>query len=164
MNFTSRQRVEIQGVFRLLSFVSLGLIFTVIIMGAFLSARGQGLSCSSWPLCPTGFSLSPAGEYFIEYVHRIIALIGAISIYVTTIYSIKRFVKASTAATITSIAVSFQIVIGMLVVLSKLQPLIVAVHTGVGVLTLALALLTFISSYPFITGHPDSNKASSEVN
>lgn len=164
MNFTSRQKIEVQGVFRLLSFVSVGLIFTVIIVGAFLSARGQGLSCSDWPLCPTGFSLSPGGEYFIEYVHRIIALIGAVSVYVTTIYSIKRFFKARTAATITSIVVSFQIVIGMLVVLSKLQPLIVAVHTGVGVLTLALALLTFILSYPVITGDPDSNKASSEVN
>lgn len=164
MNFTSRQKVEFQGVFRLLSFVSLSMIFTVIIVGAFLSARGLGLSCPSWPLCPTGFSLSPGGEYFIEYVHRIIALIGAISVYVTTIYSIKRFVKAKKAATLTSIAVSFQIVIGMLVVLSKLQSLIVAVHTGVGVLTLALALLTFILSYPVLTGHPDSNKASSEVN
>jgi len=157
MNFTGRQKVEVQGVFRLLSFVSLGMIFAVIIVGAFVSARGQGLSCSGWPLCPTGFSLSPGGEHFIEYVHRIIALIGAISVYVTTIYAIKRFVKARTAATITSIAVSFQIAIGMLVVLSELQPLVVAVHTGVGVLTLALALLTFILSYPVITGHPDSN-------
>jgi len=156
MNFTGRQKVEVQGVFRLLSFVSLGMIFAVIIVGAFVSARGQGLSCSGWPR-PTGFSLSPGGEHFIEYVHRIIALIGAISVYVTTIYAIKRFVKARTAATITSIAVSFQIAIGMLVVLSELQPLIVAVHTGVGVLTLALALLTFILSYPVITGHPDSN-------
>jgi heme A synthase len=157
MNFTGRQKVEVQGVFRLLSFVSLGLIFAVIIVGAFVSAHGQGLSCSDWPLCPTGFSLSPGGEHFIEYVHRIIALIGAISVYVTSIYAIKRFVKARTAATITSIAVSFQIAIGMLVVLSELQPVIVAVHTGVGVLTLALALLTFILSYPVITGHPDSN-------
>ncbi|MFZ1876563.1 MAG: COX15/CtaA family protein [Nitrososphaeraceae archaeon] len=157
MNFTGRQKVEVQGVFRLLSFVSLGLIFAVIIVGAFVSARGQGLSCSDWPLCPTGFSLSPGGEHFIEYVHRIIALIGAISVYVTTICAIKRFVKARTAATFTSIAVSFQIAIGMLVVLSELQPLIVAVHTGVGVLTLALALITFILSYPVITGHPDSN-------
>jgi heme A synthase len=156
MNFTDRQKVEVQGVFRLLSFVSLGLIFAVIIVGAFVSARGQGLSCSDWPLCPTGFSLSPGGEHFIEYVHRIIALIAAISVYVTTIYAIKRFVKARTAATITSIAVSFQIAIGMLVVLSELQPLVVAVHTGVGVLTLALALLTFILSYPVITGQPDS--------
>ena len=155
MNFRSRQKVEVQGVFRLLSFVSLGLIFAAIILGAFVSARGQGLSCSDWPLCPTGFNLSPGGEY-LEFVHRIIALIGAISVYVTTIYAIKRFVKARTAATITSVVISFQIVIGMLVVLSELQPLIVAVHTGVGVLTLALALLTFILSYPVITGHPDS--------
>ena len=90
------------GIFRLASFVSLGLVFTVIIIGAFLSARGQELSCSDWPLCPTGFSLSPGGKYFVEYVHRIIALIAAVSVYITAIYSIKRFVKARKAATATS--------------------------------------------------------------
>ena len=114
------------GFFRLTSFVSLGLVFTVIIIGAFLSARGQELSCSDWPLCPTGFSLSPGGKYFVEYVHRIIALIAAVSVYITAIYSIKRFVKARKAATAAAIAVSIQIVIGMLVVLSELQPIIVS--------------------------------------
>lgn len=164
MGFTAKQRIQGQRIFRVLSFVSLCLIFTIIIIGAFLSARGQGLSCSDWPLCPTGFSLSPEGEYFIEYVHRIIAMITVISVYVTACYSIKRFVKAKRPATATAVAVSFQIAIGMLVVLSELQPIIVAIHTGIGVLSLALALLTFILSYPVFTGHPVSNKASSEVN
>jgi heme A synthase len=164
MGFTGKQRIEGQRVFRVLSFVSLGLIFTVIIIGAFLSARGQGLTCSDWPLCPTGFSLSPEGEYFIEYVHRIIALITAVSVSITTCYAIKRFIKAKRAATATAIAVSFQIAIGMLVVFSELQPIIVAIHTGVGVLSLAVALLTFILSYPVFTGYHISNKASSEAN
>jgi heme A synthase len=164
MDFTSKQRVQVLGIFRLASFVSLGLVFTVIIIGAFISARGQELSCSDWPLCPTGFSLSPGGKYFVEYVHRIIALIAAVSVYITAIYSIKRFVKARKAATAAAVAVSIQIVIGMLVVLSELQPIIVAIHTAVGVLSLALALLTFILSYPVFSGHPVSNRASSKVN
>jgi hypothetical protein len=52
----------------------------------------------------------------------------------------------------------------MLVVLSDLQPIAVAIHTGVGVLSLAFALLSFIMSYPVLTGHPVSKKASSEIN
>ena len=164
MSYASKQRIMSQRVFRSISFVSLGLIFTVIIIGAFLSARGQGLSCSAWPLCPDGFSLSPEGEYFTEYIHRIIAVITAVSVYVTACYAVRRFVKARRTATATAAAVSIQIAIGMLVVLSELQPIIVAIHTGVGVLSLALALLTFILSYPVFTGHPVSNRASSEVN
>lgn len=164
MSFTGKQSMRGRRVFRVLSFVSLGLVFTVIIYGAFLSARGEGLSCSDWPLCPTGFSLSPDGKYFLEYVHRIIALITAVSVYVTAYYAIKRFIKARRAATATIVAVSFQIAIGMLVVSSELQPIIVAIHTGVGVLCSALALLTFILSYPVFTGRPVSNKASSKAN
>jgi heme A synthase len=164
MGFTGNHRIQGPRVFRVLSFVSLGLVFTVIIIGAFLSARGQGLSCSDWPLCPTGFSLSPEGEYFIEYVHRIVALITTVFVYATACYAIKRFVKARRAAIATAVAVSFQIAIGMLVVFSELQPIIVAIHTGVGVISLASALLTFILSFPVFTGHPVPNKASSEVN
>ena len=162
MSYASKQRIMGQRVFRSISFVSLGLIFTVIIIGAFLSARGQGLSCSAWPLCPNGFSLSLDGEYFTEYIHRIIAAITAVSVYVTACYAIKRFIKARITATATAVAVSVQIAIGMLVVFSELQPIIVAIHTGIGVLSLALALLTFILSYPVFTGHPVSNKTSSE--
>jgi heme A synthase len=164
MSFTGKQNIKGRRVFQVLSFVSLGLIFTVIIIGAFISARGQGLSCSDWPLCPTGFSLSPEGEYFLEYVHRIMALITTVSVYITAFYAIKRFVKSRKAATATAVAVSIQIAIGMLVVLSDLQPIAVAIHTGVGVLSLAFALLSFILSYPAFTGHPVSNKASSELN
>lgn len=161
MDYTGKQRIKGQKVFRALSFVSLCLVFTVIIIGAFLSARSQALSCSDWPMCPTGFSLSPEGKYFTEYVHRIIALITAVSVYVTASYAIKRSVKAKKTAMAVALTVSFQIVIGMLVALSELQPIIVAIHTGVGVLSLGLALLTFIYSYPVFTGRLASNKATS---
>jgi heme A synthase len=164
MSYSSKQRIMSQRVFRSISFVSLGLIFTVIVIGAFLSARGQGLSCSAWPLCPDGFSLSPEGEYFMEYIHRIIAMITAVSVYGTAYYAIKRFMKARITATATAVVVSVQIAIGMLVVFSELQPIIVAIHTGMGVLSLALALLTFILSYPVFTGHHISNRTSSELN
>jgi heme A synthase len=163
MVFTGEQKIQGTIVCRVLSFLSLGLVFTVIIIGAYLSARGQGLSCSDWPLCPTGFNLSPDGEYFIEYLHRIIALIAAISVYITTGYAIKRCVKVRGAAIFSAVAVSIQMAIGMLVVFSELHPIIVAIHTGVGVLTLALALLTFILSYPVFARHP-LGMASSEVN
>lgn len=163
MSLTDEQSIEDQRIFRFLSLISLGLVFTVIIIGAFLSARGQGLLCSDWPLCPTGFTLSPGGEYFIEYIHRVVALITAFSVYATACYSVRRFVKARRPAIATAAAVSFQIALGMIVVYSERDPIIVATHTGVGVISFALSLLSFISSYPISTGHTAPNQTTSKV-
>ena len=163
MGLTDEQGIKDQRIFRFLSLISLGLVFTVIIIGAFLSARGQGLLCSDWPLCPTGFTLSPGGEYFIEYIHRFVALITAFSVYATACYSVRRFVKARRPAIATAAAVSFQIALGMIVVYSERDPIIVATHTGVGVISLAVSLLSFISSYPISTGHAAPSQTASKV-
>ena len=160
MVFTGGQKIQGRGECRVISFISLCLVFTVIMIGAYLSARGQGLSCSDWPLCPTGFNLSLYGEYFVEYLHRFVALIAALSVYIAAFYTIKRRDKVMRAAISTAAAVSIQIAIGMLVVFSELDPVIVAIHTGVGVLAFALALLTFMLSFPAFTPH-SVGKASS---
>lgn len=66
--------------------------------------------------------------------------------YVTAAYSIRNFPAARKVAIIGSLAVSLQIFIGMLVIFSELQPMVVAIHTGVGVISLAMMLLAFIAS------------------
>jgi heme A synthase len=55
-----KQKIQDRLVFRLLSFLSLSLVFTIMIVGAYFSASGQGLSCPDWPLCPNGFNFPPA--------------------------------------------------------------------------------------------------------
>ena len=158
-----KQKIQNRLVFRLLSFISLCLVFTVIIVGAYVSASGQGLSCPDWPLCPNGFSFPPAAEYFTEYVHRVIAIMTAISVYCTTAYSIRKFVAARTFALLGSIAVSLQIFIGLLVIHLQLQPFVVAIHTGVGVISFAMILLPFILSYPTLFDHIISSKDFSDT-
>lgn len=141
-------KARARKVFRFLSLISLSLVFVVILMGAYLSALGQGLSCPEWPLCPMGLGFPPANEYVMEYIHRLTAAVTAVFVYITAIYSSTRFVYARKPAIISSAAVSLQIVIGMLVVLLKLEPVVVAIHTGIGVFTLAMAFLAFILSFP----------------
>jgi heme A synthase len=153
-----KQKIQNRLVFRLLSFISLSLVFTVIIVGAYVSSSGQGLSCPDWPLCPNGFNFPPAAEYFTEYVHRAIAVITAISVYCTTAYSVRKFAAARMAALIGSITVSLQIFIGLLVVYSELQPLVVAIHTGLGVISFAMILLAFILSYRALSDHLIASK------
>lgn len=144
-----KQKNHNRLVFRLLSFISLSLVFTVIIVGAYVSASGQGLSCPDWPLCPNGFNF-PATEHFTEYVHRAIAITAAVSVYCTTGYSIRKFSAARTITLIASLAVSLQIFIGLLVVHLQLQAFVVAIHTGVGVISFAMILLAFILSYSLL--------------
>jgi heme A synthase len=153
MDYAGGQNIQGRGIPRVISLISLGLVFTAIIIGAYLSALGQGLSCSDWPLCPTASNLSSYGEYLVEYLHRIVAITAALFIYIAAFYAIKRRDNVRGAAIATAVTVSIQIVIGMIVVFSQLHPVIVAIHTGIGVLTLAFALITFVLSYPGFTRH-----------
>jgi heme A synthase len=151
-----KQKIQNRLVFRLLSFISLSLIFTVIIVGTYVSS--SGLSCPDWPLCPNGFNFPPAPEYFTEYLHRAIAVITAISVYCTTAYSVRKFAAGRMAVLIGCITVSLQIFIGLLVVYSELQPLVVAIHTGLGVISFAMILLAFILSYRALSDHLIASK------
>src|SRR3989442_13980844 len=55
-----------------LSFASLALLFTVMLIGTYVDASHQGLSCPDWPLCPNGFNIPPK-KYLFEQIHSIIA-------------------------------------------------------------------------------------------
>jgi cytochrome c oxidase assembly protein subunit 15 len=76
-----------------------------------------------------------------------LVIITGIFIYVTTAYAIKKARNTQKYAIVSSIIISFQILLGMLVVNTKLQPLLVAVHLSTGVLLFAMILMTFLSAY-----------------
>lgn len=135
-----------------LSFASLALLFTVMLIGTYVDASHQGLSCPDWPLCPNGFGF-PSKKYFFEEIHRIVAVVTAGVILSTACYATKEAVYVKGTATAASIIVSVQILLGMFVVDTKLEPLLVATHLSTGVLLFALALITFVSSYR-LTGSP----------
>ena len=129
------------------SFASLALLYSVMLLGIYVTASHQGLSCPNWPLCPNGFGI-PSHKYFFEHIHRTTAIITAVVISVTAVYAIKK--KATSVrktAIAASITVAVQILLGMLIVTSKLEPLLVAIHLSTGVLVFAMTLMTFISSY-----------------
>ncbi|MGB6595468.1 MAG: COX15/CtaA family protein [Candidatus Nitrosopolaris sp.] len=129
-----------------LSFASLALLFTVMLIGTYVDASHQGLSCPDWPLCPNGFGF-PSKKYFFEEIHRIVAVVTAGVILSTACYATKEAVYVKGTATAAGILVSVQILLGMFVVDTKLEPLLVATHLSIGVLLFALALITFVSSY-----------------
>ncbi len=141
VRYSSRPKVAIG-----LSFCALAMLYSVMLVGVYISSSNQGLSCPDWPLCPNGFGL-PSETHFFEHYHRVMVVITAGLIFATAIYSFKRFKPAQKTAIIATIIISVQIILGMLVVNTRLEPIIVATHLSTGILLFAVTLMIFLSSY-----------------
>jgi cytochrome c oxidase assembly protein subunit 15 len=122
------------------------MLYSVMLVGVYISSSNQGLSCTEWPLCPNGFGL-PSEKHFFEYYHRVMVVVAAGLIFATAAYSFKKFKPARKTAIIAAIVISVQIIFGMLVVTTRLEPLLVATHLSTGILLFAMTLMTFLASY-----------------
>ena len=129
-----------------LSFSALVMLYSVMLVGVYISSSNQGLSCPEWPLCPNGFGL-PAEKHFFEHYHRVMVVITASLIFATAAYSFKKFKPARKTAIIAAIIISVQIIFGMFVVTTRLEPVLVATHLSTGILLFAMTLMTFLASY-----------------
>jgi len=122
-------------------------------VGGYISAAGLGLTCPEWPLCPNG--LLPEDEYFIEWVHRLVAATTGVLILATTIGAwinkdAGRKIKFTSA--FASVLVVTQITLGAIVIDTKLHAVLVAIHLGIGILLFAMVLLTVL--FAFRLGKP----------
>jgi cytochrome c oxidase assembly protein subunit 15 len=133
-----------------LSFAAMALLYSVMLLGVYITASHQGLSCPDWPLCPNGLA-APSEKYFFEHVHRMMVVVTAGAIFATAAYCATRMKQALKTALIAAVLVSVQITLGMLVVTSELEPLLVASHLSTGILLFAMTLMTFLSAYKFST-------------
>jgi len=129
-----------------LSFCALAMLYSVMLVGVYISSSNQGLSCPEWPLCPNGFGL-PTEKHFFEHYHRVMVVITAGLIFATAAYSFKKFKPAQKTAIIAAIVMSVQIILGMLVVTTRLEPILVATHLSTGILLFAMTLMTFLASF-----------------
>src|SRR6059036_3028131 len=69
-----------------LSFSALIMLYSVMLIGVYITSSHQGLSCTEWPLCPNGFGL-PTEKHFFEHYHRVMVVIAASLIYATAAYA-----------------------------------------------------------------------------
>ena len=117
-------------------------------VGGYISAAGLGLTCPEWPLCPNG--IMPNEEYFIEWVHRLVAATTGVLILATTIGAwINRDAgrKIKFTSAFASALVVTQITLGALVIDTQLHAVLVAVHLGIGILLFAMTLLTVLFAF-----------------
>jgi heme A synthase len=102
----------------------------------------------TWPLCPNGFN-SPPPKYFYEHVHRFLVLILTIILISFTFFCIKKipYKNIKNKLIIASILLITQILLGWLVIFTKLHPIVVATHLSNAVALFGIILITLLSVY-----------------
>jgi cytochrome c oxidase assembly protein subunit 15 len=76
-----------------------------------------------------------------------LAIITSAIVVVTAVYALKKVRSARKLSALAVLVIIVQIMLGMLVVNSKLEPLLVAAHLSIGVLLFATMLTTFLTTY-----------------
>ena len=135
-------------ILKYLALASLVILYSLMFVSGYISAAGLGLTCPEWPLCPNG--IMPNDEYFIEWVHRLVAATTGVLILATTIGAwinkdAGRKIKFTSA--FASALVVTQITLGALVIDTKLHAVLVAIHLGIGILLFAMTLLTVLFAF-----------------
>ncbi len=134
--------------FKFLALASLVMLYSLMFIGGYLQASGQGLACPEWPLCPSGFL--PTDEYLTEWIHRLVAATTGVLIVAMAVGSWKvkgSDTKIKITGTLAGVLAVAQITLGAIVIDTKLHAVIVAIHNGAGILLFAMALLTTLFAF-----------------
>ena len=135
-------------ILKYLALASLVILYSLMFVGGYISAAGLGLTCPECPLCPNG--IMPNEEYFIEWVHRLVAATTGVLILATTVGAwINRDAgrKIKFTSAFASALVVTQITLGALVIDTQLHAVLVAIHLGIGILLFAMTLLTVLFAF-----------------
>jgi len=123
-------------------------LYSLMFLGGYISAAGLGLTCPEWPMCPNG--IMPDKEYFIEWMHRLIAATTGTLVIATMIASYlnkNADKKIKITSSVATVAVITQITLGALVINLKLHAVLVAIHLGIGILLFSMVLLTTLFAF-----------------
>lgn len=146
---------------RHLAGVTLVSTFVLMLLGAYTSAIGAGLSCPDWPTCygtwvpflhPELVAASPysAWQIFAEWAHRGLAMLVGFLILGTALLAWRR--QRDRPVVVWSAILAFgllpiQVLLGRLTVTHLLKPVIVTAHFGIAVLILVSLTTTTVTAW-----------------
>lgn len=133
--------------FHHLALATLGGTYLLMILGAYTSAIGAGLSCPDWPACygtvvpflhPEIVANSPYSgvQIFAEWAHRGLAMVVGVLIVATAIsawWTHDRLLVVGPAV-LAALLLPVQVILGGLTVTESLEPVIVTSHLATAVL------------------------------
>ena len=115
-------------------------VFCLIALGGSVRLMNAGLACPDWPLCFGDVIPDYHPQVYLEFIHRVMAGLVAISTVVLTVTLVfsraPRSLKA--LAIFTTLLLVAQIVFGALTVWLALRANVVATHLGLGTMFFAL--------------------------
>lgn len=139
---------------------TLGSTYAVMILGAYTSAIGAGLSCPDWPACygtvvpflhPEIMAGSPysALQIFAEWAHRGLAMVVGLLIVSTALlaWRTRRRPLVVGSAVAAALLLPLQVVLGGLTVTELLEPAIVTSHLATATLILVALTTTTVVSW-----------------
>ena len=129
-------------------------LFSVIVVGAYVTVAGFGDACGSsvpqdWPGCLGGLfpplQLAPV----MEYSHRLLAALSTLLLFLTTALfwrdkAAGRSVKRTLV--VASLLLVGQVLLGGAVIAQEEEAALVAAHQGLAILTFGLAVAALASS------------------
>jgi len=116
------------------------LMFALIVVGSIVRTTGSGLACPDWPLCHG--KLIPPFDFniWMEWFHRLLALLVGLLLLATTVVTLARRETRAKLGGLAALSVALylsQALLGALTVWKLLDPSVVSGHLAVGLLLFA---------------------------
>lgn len=131
--------------------LSIASLFTVIVVGAYVTVAGFGDACGSsipqdWPTCLGALFPPLQLAPIMEYTHRLFAALSTLFLLLTTI----AFWKAKDAEKVVKrtvylamLLIVAQVLLGGVVIAQVEESVLVAAHQGLAILTFGVAVAAF---------------------
>jgi heme a synthase len=137
--------------FRIVAVASAVSLYLIVISGAVVRLTASGLGCESWPGCQAGAFFPASGHHgWVEFTNRIVSLFPITLTLVAWLAArrtrgLPRFVTPLALATF--LGTIGQAPLGLITILSDLNPLLVASHFLLALLVLAGGLVVALEAW-----------------
>jgi len=154
--------VAVSPGYRRLVWLTLFFSLLVVIWGGVVRVSGSGLGCPDWPLCHGTFLPTFDLPTFIEWAHRLLAIVAGLSLASLTLWTLARHRSELAMRWLALSAAAlylFQAVLGGVVVVLELPHTWVTAHLANAELLLAvLTVMAIVVRWPRVAleGRPDA--------
>jgi cytochrome c oxidase assembly protein subunit 15 len=135
--------------FRRLSYLTLALLFAIVVSGATVRLTASGLGCENWPRCGETFLPEKDFHALVEFGNRVVGfIVGLVSLAAAVaawrVERLPRWIVWAAAAL--PFTVLLQGVLGGITVLLELHPLTVMAHFLLSLVALAIAIVVVLGA------------------